>query len=170
MPNKGKMTSSDRNSSDRLDRIEALIASQEKRIANICDTVDQLCRNVSELTQTIYYDRQELRKLIDFINDKFEINQDNVNSVEVETEDGIETIYFGDYEIELTTNQLKKIYFKLITSKQPYARKLGTVFHCLISCITKISQEDLESEEICEELIDYTLSSFVELAKDIDYY
>ena len=162
------------------------IASQEGRITTICETVDKLSNKVDELSSNMSYltkkvekGRKELRKIIDLVKNIPESEQEEVDSIELETENGSVTLYFDYYDIDLTTRDLKRIYFQLMTSKKPNARELGNVFSTLIGClyntILHVSPETLieenpKYESTYEELIYYTLESFYEIRKDMDYY
>lgn len=184
------MTSSEENY---LARIETLveanaraIASQEGRITTICETVDKLSNKVDELSTNMLYltekvekGRKELRKIIDLVKNIPESEQEEVDSIELETEDGSETFYFGNYDLDLNTRDLKRIYFHILRSKEPKAQELGNVFSTLIAClyytIVHVSPETLREENpryesTYEELIYYTLESFYEIRKDMDYY
>ena len=184
------MTSSEENS---LARIETLveanaraIASQEGRIKTIYETVDKLSNKVDELSSNMSYltekvekGRKELRKIIDLGKNRPESDQEEVDSIELETEDGSETIYFGYYDIDLNTRDLKRIYFELMTSKDPNARELGEVFHCLIRrlyyIIVNVSPETLSEEtpryeNSYKDIAYSTIESFWEIKEDMDYY
>ena len=184
------MTSSEENC---LARIETLveanaiaIASQEGRITTICETVDKLSNKVDELSTNMLYltekvekGRKELRKIIDLVKNRPESEQEEVDSIELETEDGSETLYFGYYDIDLNTRDLKRIYFQLMTSKEPNAQQLGNVFSTLIGCLyhtilhvspETVSEETPGYESSYKELIYYTVETFYEIRKDMEYY